>query len=321
MKWPLQAPVNVTLGAPIARLDARLKVTGAARYGSDMSAANAVYAFLATSAIARGRIVSIDDRRSARACPACSTSSRTARSAGAIKPGGFSSKRRLPLLDNPAAGFRQGDAGWPDRRGGARRQFRGGARGEAPSGSTFAMPKSTPSAGFDSPGTETVAAKDVSPEHEDPKVGDAEKAFADAEVKIDVRYETPTQHHNPIELFTTMCAWDGGKLTIWESSQNVTGFKFGVAEQLGDLAEGRARHFALCRGRIRLARRPDAPNGADRGRRQAPRTPRQARRDARAGLHHRDLPRRNAPARASGREPRRQAAIARPRRLGDHEPT
>src|SRR5262245_47919166 len=48
-----------------------------------------------------------------------------------------------------------------------------------------------------------------------------------------MRYATPTQHHNPIELFTTTCAWGGGKLTIWESSQNVHGFKNGVAQQLG----------------------------------------------------------------------------------------
>src|SRR5579862_5523790 len=54
---------NVQLGAPVTRLDARLKVTGAARYGSDQSAANAAYAFLATSAIARGRVAAIDDRQ------------------------------------------------------------------------------------------------------------------------------------------------------------------------------------------------------------------------------------------------------------------
>src|SRR5207247_2164826 len=89
-----------------------------------------------------------------------------------------------------------------------------------------------PSAGFDSPGTETVAAKDASKTYEDPAVGDADAAFAAAPVKIDQRYETPTQHHNPIELFTTSCAWADGKLTVWEASQNVTGLKHGVAEQL-----------------------------------------------------------------------------------------
>jgi xanthine dehydrogenase YagR molybdenum-binding subunit len=68
---------------------------------------------------------------------------------------------------------------------------------------------------------------------QDPKVGDFAAAFAAAQVRIDAQYETPTQHHNPIELFTTVAAWEGDKLTIWESSQNVWGFKNGLAVQLG----------------------------------------------------------------------------------------
>ena len=52
---------------------AALKVTGEARYGSDTPVANPAYAFLVTSAIARGRIAAIDETRRA-PCPACSTS-------------------------------------------------------------------------------------------------------------------------------------------------------------------------------------------------------------------------------------------------------
>ena len=50
---------------------------------------------------------------------------------------------------------------------------------------------------------------------------------------MDQHYATPTQHHNPIELFTTACAWADGKLTVWEPSQNMYGFQNGLAEQLG----------------------------------------------------------------------------------------
>ena len=41
------------------------------------------------------------------------------------------------------------------------------------------------------------------------QVGDAEAAFAAAPVSVEADYATPTQHHNPIELFTTTAAWDG----------------------------------------------------------------------------------------------------------------
>ena len=44
------------IGASVARVDGRAKVTGAARYGSDVDVANAAYAYLVTSAVARGRI-------------------------------------------------------------------------------------------------------------------------------------------------------------------------------------------------------------------------------------------------------------------------
>jgi xanthine dehydrogenase YagR molybdenum-binding subunit len=87
--------------------------------------------------------------------------------------------------------------------------------------------------GFDSPGAQIVAGATASEKHEDPKVGDAAAAFAAAPITLDRRYGTATEHHNPIELFTTTCAWQGDKLTVWESSQNVWGFKNGLAKQLG----------------------------------------------------------------------------------------
>src|SRR5437868_5693954 len=60
-----------------------------------------------------------------------------------------------------------------------------------------------PSASFDSPGVEIE--RKVAKERPDPHVGDAHAAFAASPVQVDARYETPTQHHNPIELFTTTC--------------------------------------------------------------------------------------------------------------------
>src|SRR5438552_16062637 len=56
--------MKAAIGAPAPRVDGRLKVTGAARYGADMIVANPAYAVLATSPIARGRISGIDERSS-----------------------------------------------------------------------------------------------------------------------------------------------------------------------------------------------------------------------------------------------------------------
>jgi xanthine dehydrogenase YagR molybdenum-binding subunit len=77
------------------------------------------------------------------------------------------------------------------------------------------------SATLDPPEIETKAVSDVDKKHKDPSFGDAQQAFGIAPVKIDQEYETSAQHHNPMELFTTTCAWSNGKLMVLEPSQFV----------------------------------------------------------------------------------------------------
>jgi xanthine dehydrogenase YagR molybdenum-binding subunit len=70
-----------------------------------------------------------------------------------------------------------------------------------------------------------------------PQAGDAETAISSAEVSLDAQYETPPQHHNAIELFTTTCVWNDDELTIYEPSQFVFGLKNGTAQKLGISAD------------------------------------------------------------------------------------
>ena len=64
-----------------------------------------------------------------------------------------------------------------------------------------------------------------------PQAGDAEAAFAAAEIKHEAEYGTPAQHHNAIELFTATCVWEGPQLTIYEPSQMMWGTKAAVERQ------------------------------------------------------------------------------------------
>ena len=108
-------------------------------------------------------------------------------------------------------------------------------------------------------------------------------------------YATPTQHHNPIELFTTTCAWADGKLTVVGSAARTSpASSTALAEQLGIDPDDDPCRLALYRRRLRLARVADPAHGADRGGRAAARPAGQAGRDPRAGLHDRHLPRRDA---------------------------
>jgi xanthine dehydrogenase YagR molybdenum-binding subunit len=63
--------------------------------------------------------------------------------------------------------------------------------------------------------------------------GDPDKAFADAPVKFDQTYVTPTETHNPIELQATTAIWDGDKLTIYEESQAIFNLRGVLAQMFG----------------------------------------------------------------------------------------
>src|ERR1041385_3358685 len=217
------------IGTPTPRVDGHAKVSGAARYASDFPVARPAFAFLVTSPIARGRIAQIDESETRSLSGVIEVL--TYKNVGkAIRGGetfakhGYMGTSIAPLAsekiwhDGQIVGVVLADTFETARDGAHRLQIR------------YAEEK--PSATFGSPGAQEVGAKQVSKEHQDPQVGDAAKAFREAPIKVDQEYATPTQHHNPIELFATTCAWQDGKLTIWEGSQNVYGYKNGVAEQL-----------------------------------------------------------------------------------------
>ena len=74
---------------------------------------------------------------------------------------------------------------------------------------------------------------DLKEKHEDGRIGDVAAGWAQAAVRIEVTYETPVQHHNPMELFATTCSWEGDQLTVHEPSRFVCGLQHGLAAQLG----------------------------------------------------------------------------------------
>ncbi|GHE14007.1 xanthine dehydrogenase family protein molybdopterin-binding subunit [Klenkia taihuensis] len=53
----------------------------------------------------------------------------------------------------------------------------------------------------------------------DSVIGDVDAALAEAPVSVDVVYETPNQHNNPIEMHATVARWDGDVLRMWDANQ------------------------------------------------------------------------------------------------------
>ena len=214
---------KANMGQPAPRFEARLKVMGEARYASDMPVNNPAFAFLVTSAIAKGTITKIDINE-AKALP------------GVLEIFTHENTGDLKQLKYGAGG---GGANSSIQDLGPKIQHDGQIVAmvvadtfEAARDAAYRMKISydakTPSASFGAKGLTEAAVK-----KEHPKAGDAVKAFDDAEVKLEAAYGTPTQHHNPIELFTTTAVWNNGELTIYEPSQFMYGLKNNAAAKLG----------------------------------------------------------------------------------------
>src|SRR5215475_3971642 len=216
------------MGEPVPRVEARLKVTGEALYGSDFPLRNPAYAFLVTSPIAKGRIDEID-LAEAMAVPGVldiltheNTKLTEVKFSAAGGAGPTTSWQNLgPEIghDGQIVAVVLADTFEAAR--------------EAAYRSKISYTAEQPSATFGSPGLTREDASLVNERAKGlPQAGDAEAAVSSAEVTLDVEYGTPTQHHNPIELFTTTCVWDDDELTVYEPSQFVFGLKNGVAQKL-----------------------------------------------------------------------------------------
>ena len=214
------------IGRDVARIESRSKVTGEARYPSDEPVDNPAHAFLVTSTVARGRVVALHlgEARAVRGVLDVLTHENVGKQAKPLPPakGGGASTTTL-----------ESDRVWHDGQIVAvvLAESYEIAR-EAARRVRVDYAAEPPTAGFDGLGAVTEAVAEVTGQ-EDPAVGDAHAAFAGAAVRVDARYATPTQHHNPIELFTTTCEWTDDRLTIHEPSQFVQGLGATVARQLG----------------------------------------------------------------------------------------
>lgn len=208
------------VGKPTNRIEGPLKTTGTAPYAYERHdvAANQAYGYVVGSAIAKGRIASIN-LDEARAAPGV-IAIVTADNAGKLAKGNFNTAKLLggPDIEHyhqaialvVADSFEQARAAASLVRV---EYTRGkGAYDLAAAIDTAIKPK----ASF---GTEP-----------DTAVGDFAAAFAAAPVQLDARYTTPDHSHAMMEPHATIAAWEGDKLTVWTSNQM-------IAWSVGDMAK------------------------------------------------------------------------------------
>ncbi len=211
MKFDTPATTNpidrmTVIGKPIDRIDGKRKTTGTARYAYERNdaAPDAAYGYIVGSAIAKGRIDSIDvtDARAAPGVLAIVTHENAGRLAKA-------KAHTANMLAGP--NVQHYDQAVAIIVAETFEQARAAAKlvrvGYGRSSGSFDLAASQSSA---------VKPKDGTP---DTAVGDFAGAFAKAPVKLDQRYTTPDHSHAMMEPHATMAAWKGSKLTLWTSNQ------------------------------------------------------------------------------------------------------
>jgi xanthine dehydrogenase YagR molybdenum-binding subunit len=226
-----QTPAHVrhgsNIGQPLTRRDGMLKVTGAARYAADHHPPGMLYAVLAVSSIARGRVAFLDVA-AAKAHP------------GVVEV--ITPANRPPLAQDPdekpdPITFRL-DLLQSDRVRYAGQPIAvviAETLETATEGVSLLAPRyqiEPARVGLDA--TESFLPAVVGPGFPaQAHRGDVEAELATARKTITETYETPAQYHNPMEPHAIVAAWEGDTLSIDTPSQGLAMAKLRLAGLFG----------------------------------------------------------------------------------------
>lgn len=225
MKFDTPATTNPidqlkVIGKPTNRIDGPAKTTGTAPYAYERHdvAANQAYGYVVGSAIAKGRITSMN-LAAARKAPGV-LGIVTADSAGALGKGKNNTAKLLggPQIEHyhqavalvVAETFEQ-------------------ARAAA---ALVQVQYSRGVGSYDLEASLDKASKPEGDDNDDTAIGDFEGAFASADVTLDARYTTPDQSHAMMEPHASIASWEGDKLTLWTSNQMIAWSVDDVAKTL-----------------------------------------------------------------------------------------
>jgi xanthine dehydrogenase YagR molybdenum-binding subunit len=215
-----QTPANIrhgsNIGQPLTRRDGVLKVTGAAKYAADRHPPGMLYAVLAVSSIARGRVAFLDVA-AAKAHPGVVEVITPAnRPALAKNPDERSDPFtfRLDLLQSDRVRYVNQPIAIV-----VAETLEAATQGAALLAPRYEIEPAR--IGLDA--TESFVPPAVGPGFPaEVHRGDVEAGLNSASKTIAVTYETPAQYHNPMETHAIVAAWDGDTLSIDTPSQGLS---------------------------------------------------------------------------------------------------
>ncbi len=228
------AATSSPIGQPIARIDGRVKVIGAAKYAAEFARPRLTYGALIQSTIAAGRVVKID-LSAAKSAPGVA-GILTRENAPHFRPypddlrkPGAPGENRVPLQDDEI--YHDG-------------QHLGVVVAESFEQATYAaslvrvtyqsQPPVVTLNDERAQKNATAPEKFAGREALQHKRGDVDSALATAAHKIDFVYSTPIENHNPIETYSTTSEWEAeDRLLIHECTRGIKQLQQVVANAFG----------------------------------------------------------------------------------------
>ncbi|WP_445503067.1 xanthine dehydrogenase family protein molybdopterin-binding subunit [Microvirga sp. G4-2] len=217
------------IGKPVTRVDGRAKVTGAARYAADFNQRAQLHAVIVSATAGLGRVTALEEA-AVRAMPGV-VEIVSHLNAPRLAYGPHKSfidpevGERLHVLQDDQVRF----YGQPvaivvadtlDHAERAANALRISYAAERP----IVDPRDPKAQAVEPSGSGS---------HSHAARGDADRALADAPVKVDVTYDMARENHNPMEPHAVVAAWDGDRLTLWSKSQFVVNEQAEIAAIFG----------------------------------------------------------------------------------------
>ena len=231
MPDPLIRQKHGHIGVPVSRRDGEFKVRGEATFAAEFPVKGMLYASLAYSTIAKGRIVALDTS-AAEIAPGVALVM-THRNAPRMKPTPvFLSHPKavgpssLPIMQDDSVHWNGEAVAVVLAESQEQADY-------AKSIIKISYESERPVVAFDEAKAQARYPESILWDPPKVEIGDAEAALTAAPYKVDAIYRTPHHNHNAIELHAVTLYWKGGELFIHDASQTVVQTAWTLAQIFG----------------------------------------------------------------------------------------
>ncbi|WP_086820653.1 xanthine dehydrogenase family protein molybdopterin-binding subunit [Allokutzneria sp. NRRL B-24872] len=215
------------IGKPFDRVDGVIKTTGAAKFSGDQLHPGLAHAALTHASIARGRIVEINTTDATKVPGVLAVI--THRNAPKMK---LPTARLGPVVTGSSVSCLNTDEVHWDGQPVALVVADTQEAARAATARVHVTYEPLPST-VEFRAADTKPQKNSMLQHGSASKGDAVAALGSAPVSVDREYSTPPQNHNAIEPHTTTALWDGDRLTVHDSTQNIDGVRRTLSSAFG----------------------------------------------------------------------------------------